>query len=161
MKKSTLIFVGIALATLLLSSCGNSDKQSETNSSNTKDTKQVNEKKVSDLLTQQGFEKMIAGYGISLYPNIKFKEIKEKNNGDIMITYIVPDKSEESHQKLKEYIANEFSKLEKNGWGTMPTMTGGIAMKKEGNKKIAIQINEAFYKPGNLHELAVSFGAVE
>jgi len=46
MKKTTLIFVGIALAILLLPSCGNSNKQSETNSSNTKDTKQVSEKKV-------------------------------------------------------------------------------------------------------------------
>lgn len=57
-----------------------------------------------------------------------------------MITYIVSDKSAENHQKLKEYIANEFSKLEKNGWNTMPTVH--ITIKKEGNKKNSIQINE-------------------
>jgi hypothetical protein len=93
-------------------------------------------------------------HGIYLYPNLKFKNIKENDDGDIKIIYTVPALSDESHEKVCDYIEKEFSKLENNGWNTMPA--AHIAMKKDGNKKIAIQINEAFYKPGNLHDIYVT-----
>jgi PBP1b-binding outer membrane lipoprotein LpoB len=157
MKKYTL-FIGLALM-LFLTSCGNSGNQSETNNSNDRDTKQVSEKKVSDLLTQQSFEKMLNIHGISLYPDLEFKNIEENDDGDIKIIYTVPDLSDESHEKVCSYIDTEFSKLENNGWNTMPA--AHIAMKKDGNKKIGIQINEAFYKPGNLHEIYITYGTVE
>ncbi len=160
MKKIVLILVAIVIltATMLLSSHKTSNSLN-TNSSQSKGTNQVNEKKVENLLTQEKFENKIKSYGVSLYPNIKFKEIKENGDGDIVITYTIPDKSEGSHQKVKDYIAGEFSKLKKNGWDTMPT--AHIAMKKQGNNKISIQINTVFYKSSKLHKLYFTLGTVE
>jgi hypothetical protein len=155
MKKATLIVTVIILSITMFSCSGGNSKS---NSDNNKDnSKQVNETKKQDLLTQQGFEKMLSEYGITLYSEMKFESIKKKGD-DINITYNVPDLSEESHQKIKDYIANELLKLKNEGWGVEESC--GLAMKKENNYNVGITISEGYAPEYKLHSIIYTYAKV-
>ena len=158
MKKVTLI---ISIAGLLVvSACGNSNKQTENNDEQSIATSdKTTKEEVPKLQTKEGFEKMLKDYGIAVYPDAKFKNIKRNDDGDFVITYTIDDLSSESHEKVKEYIANAFASLKEDGWNTEPSFH--IAMKKEGDHKVAIQINEAYVTDYKFHELSISYGTTD
>ncbi len=158
MKKVTVIMSIAAL--LILTACGNSNKQTSNNDEQTIATsEETTKEEVPNLQTKEGFEKMLKDYGISIYPDAKFNNIKRNGNGDFVIRYTIDDLSGESHEKVKEYIANAFANLKENGWGTEPSFH--IAMKKEGDHKVGIEINEAYNTDIKLHELIISYGITD
>jgi len=155
MKKIT-VMMSIATLSMLIA-CGNSSKQSVNNDDQTITvSEKITNEKVSNLQTKEGFEKMLKDYKISIYSNAKFKDIKKKGNGDFVITYIIDDLSSASHEKVKKYIAKAFANLKENGWGTEPSFH--IAMKKEGDYKVGIEINEVYVTSLKLHKLIISYG---
>ena len=150
MKKATLV-ISVAIA-LILSACGNANKNNDS-----KQTTEEKSEKVQGVMSQQDFEKILEKYGISLYADMEFESIK--NNGDeIGAQYTVPDLSEENHQKAKEYIANELSKLKNDGWGVEESF--GIAMKKEDNYKVSIQFTQRYASDLKIHWVVISYGKV-
>ncbi len=154
MKKVTLIL--IVVSALALFSCGNSDKKTNENSNNNSEQADKTEKQ--DLFTQQDFEKILSGYGITLLSDMKFENIKENSNDEIVATYAVNNLSEESNQEVKDYIVNELLKLKNAGWGVEESF--GMAMKKENEYKVAIQINQSYAPDLKIHTIIYSYGKV-
>jgi hypothetical protein len=155
MKNLTFFLIVIALSIAMLS-CSNSDNKTEKNSKD--DSEQAVKTEKQDLLTQQGFEKMLAGYGITLYADAKFEKINKNSSDDIVATYNVNNLSEESKQKVKDYISSELSKLKNSGWKVEESF--GMAMKKEGNYTTAIQIGQNYAPDLEIHSITYSFGKV-
>jgi len=152
MKKVTLV-LGLSILMAMVSACTNSKDENQN-----KDTpKKVLEVKKDDLHTEQGYEKMLKKYGITLYKNSKFKKIKNTNDG-INAIYDVNNVSQEEKEKVKKYIDNELDKLKKSGWGVEKSF--GMAMKKESNYKVAIQITQSYVSDLKIHRISYSYGKV-
>ncbi len=152
----TLTLITIAFSVLVLFSCGNSDTKTNENNNKSEQVNTTNEEP--DLTKQEDFEKMLSGYGISLYPDIVLKKIKTNSNDEIVATYNVSDMSAESKQKINDYISNELLKLKNAGWGVEETLK--IAMKKENNYKVGIQINQSYAPDLKLHTIIYSYSKV-
>jgi ABC-type Fe3+-citrate transport system substrate-binding protein len=159
MKKITFI-LSISLL-LIATSCGNSEnkaKEKAEKKSNVK-TEKVSQKTSVDFSTQAGFEKQLASYGIQLYPNLTFKDIKGDPDDEVKITYTISDFSNESKEKVSQYIEKQIKSLQDKGWKGM-IQPVAIAYKKEGDYKASIQISQTIYREGKIHYLTYTYGRV-
>ena len=153
MKNVTLSLILVLVFALV--SCG--DTETKNDSEKVDAVEQAANLEQENLLTQENFEKVVKGYGLDLYPEMKFKSIKQKGD-DIVATYSVADLSVESKQKVADYIAKEFAKKKEAGWGVNEHV--GIAMKKENEYKIGIEIGQAYNSKMGIHNIVISYGKV-
>ncbi len=159
MKKITFILSFSLL--LFATSCGNSENKTKEKAEKKSDvkTEETSPKPSVDFSTQAGFEKQLAAYGIQLYPNLTFEEIKGDPEDEVTIIYTLPDFSNESKDKVSQYIEEQIKSLQNKGWKGMVKPVA-IAYKKEDDHKASIQISQTIYHEGKIHYLSYTYGRV-
>jgi hypothetical protein len=156
MKK--IFFIGLVLTAILSAFIGcSSQKTDESDHKAQAQKKQaaVEKKTIDPLLTKDGLEKKLAGFGITAYPEADFEKIKYNDDG-YTISYKVPDISQQSKDDVDKHYKKIYKKLIDDGWKKFDELHAIFSKHKQ-----MIRFSHLYKPELKMHKLYVSYGLIE
>ena len=114
------------------------------------------EKKASDpLLTKEGLEKKLAGFGITVCPGAEFEKITPSVDG-YKISYKLSDMTQAGNDDVNKYFEKIYKKLVDNGWKRFDELHAIFSKHKQ-----MIQFTHLYKPELKMHEIITTYGLME
>ncbi|MBW2654392.1 MAG: hypothetical protein JRC91_05480 [Deltaproteobacteria bacterium] len=154
MKK--LIFVGLAALIFAFSGCSSQKTDEADNKAPVQKKQAVVEKKAVDpLLTKEGLEKKLAGFGITAYPGAEFEKVKSSADG-YKISYKLSDMTQAGNDDVNKHLEKEYKKLVDNGWKRFDELHAIFSKNKQ-----MIQFTHLYKPELKMHKIVTTYGLLE